>query len=226
MSWIHQVTWFYLLALFMGSINFWLKLQYLAECQTLRRRTCKHVCTCVPTVFILLDTELTQPLRKFRRWCVCKEPTPVLLFDLSSPSEKRWKLYPTPIAIHSQICALWSQQFSSGCSKHSCTAKVKEAALQGRGPQRACVHGRVTQLQGIAQCCVYISAYTLRYCVYCTDPCLYIPRFAHLLEFGEKNHEVSMTALRLLQRMKRDWMHTGRRPSGLCGAGKVLAICL
>lgn len=53
------------------------------------------------------------------------------------------------------------------------------------------------------------------------DPCLYIPRFAHLLEFGEKNHEVSMTALRLLQRMKRDWMHTGRRPSGLCGAGRT-----
>lgn len=52
-----------------------------------------------------------------------------------------------------------------------------------------------------------------------TDPCLYIPRFAQMLEFGEKSHEVSMTALRLLQRMKRDWMHTGRRPSGLCGAG-------
>ncbi|PWA28949.1 hypothetical protein CCH79_00020735 [Gambusia affinis] len=49
-------------------------------------------------------------------------------------------------------------------------------------------------------------------------PCLYIPRFAHMLEFGDKNHEVSMTALRLVQRMKRDWMHTGRRPSGLCGA--------
>ncbi|XP_075803576.1 transcription factor IIIB 90 kDa subunit isoform X3 [Microtus pennsylvanicus] len=57
----------------------------------------------------------------------------------------------------------------------------------------------------------------------CTDPCLYIPRFAHLLEFGEKNHEVSMTALRLLQRMKRDWMHTGRRPSGLCGAALLVA---
>ncbi|XP_042358819.1 BRF1 RNA polymerase III transcription initiation factor subunit b isoform X2 [Plectropomus leopardus] len=51
------------------------------------------------------------------------------------------------------------------------------------------------------------------------DPCLYIPRFAHMLEFGVKTHEVSMTALRLVQRMKRDWMHTGRRPSGLCGAG-------
>ncbi|KAI5937012.1 transcription factor IIIB 90 kDa subunit isoform X1 [Manis javanica] len=55
------------------------------------------------------------------------------------------------------------------------------------------------------------------------DPCLYIPRFAHLLEFGEKTHEVSMTALRLLQRMKRDWMHTGRRPSGLCGAALLVA---
>ncbi|XP_061468334.1 transcription factor IIIB 90 kDa subunit isoform X4 [Rhineura floridana] len=55
------------------------------------------------------------------------------------------------------------------------------------------------------------------------DPCLYIPRFAHMLEFGKKNHEVSMTALRLLQQMKRDWMHTGRRPSGLCGAALLVA---
>ncbi|XP_067411037.1 transcription factor IIIB 90 kDa subunit isoform X1 [Emydura macquarii macquarii] len=55
------------------------------------------------------------------------------------------------------------------------------------------------------------------------DPCLYIPRFAHMLEFGAKNQKVSMTALRLLQRMKRDWMHTGRRPSGLCGAALLVA---
>ncbi|XP_061699233.1 transcription factor IIIB 90 kDa subunit-like isoform X2 [Syngnathoides biaculeatus] len=55
------------------------------------------------------------------------------------------------------------------------------------------------------------------------DPCLYIPRFAQLLEFGDKNHDVSMTALRLVQRMKRDWMHTGRRPSGLCGAALLVA---
>lgn len=45
-----------------------------------------------------------------------------------------------------------------------------------------------------------------------------------MLEFGEKNHDVSMTAMRLVQRMKRDWMHTGRRPSGLCGAGNVSAV--
>ncbi|XP_037602957.1 transcription factor IIIB 90 kDa subunit-like [Sebastes umbrosus] len=55
------------------------------------------------------------------------------------------------------------------------------------------------------------------------DPCLYIARFAQLLEFGEKNHDVSMTAMRLVQRMKRDWMHTGRRPSGLCGAALLVA---
>ncbi|KAM6961254.1 transcription factor IIIB 90 kDa subunit-like [Aplochiton taeniatus] len=55
------------------------------------------------------------------------------------------------------------------------------------------------------------------------DPCLYIPRFSQLLEFGEKNREVSMTALRLLQSMKRDWMHLGRRPSGLCGAALLVA---
>lgn len=51
------------------------------------------------------------------------------------------------------------------------------------------------------------------------DPCLYIHRFAHKLELGDKTHEVSMTALRLVARMKRDWIHHGRRPAGLCGAG-------
>ena len=44
-------------------------------------------------------------------------------------------------------------------------------------------------------------------------------RFAHRLELGDKTHEVSMTALRLVSRMKKDWIHFGRRPSGLCGAG-------
>uniref|UniRef100_A0A3P8RXA0 Transcription factor TFIIB cyclin-like domain-containing protein n=1 Tax=Amphiprion percula TaxID=161767 RepID=A0A3P8RXA0_AMPPE len=35
-----------------------------------------------------------------------------------------------------------------------------------------------------------------------------------------------MTAMRLVQRMKRDWMHTGRRPSGLCGAALLVAARL
>ncbi|XP_011496211.1 PREDICTED: transcription factor IIIB 90 kDa subunit [Ceratosolen solmsi marchali] len=58
------------------------------------------------------------------------------------------------------------------------------------------------------------------------DPCLYIMRFANKLEFGEKTHEVSMTALRVVQRMKRDSIHSGRRPSGLCGAALLMAARL
>ncbi|XP_072930052.1 transcription factor IIIB 90 kDa subunit isoform X2 [Epargyreus clarus] len=59
-----------------------------------------------------------------------------------------------------------------------------------------------------------------------TDPCLYILRFASQLQFEEKQHEVSMTALRLVQRMKRDSIHSGRRPSGVCGAALLIAARL
>jgi len=58
------------------------------------------------------------------------------------------------------------------------------------------------------------------------DPCLYVMRFAHKLEFADKTHEVSMTALRLVSRMKKDWIHFGRRPSGLCGAALLIAARL
>ena len=58
------------------------------------------------------------------------------------------------------------------------------------------------------------------------DPCLYVMRFAHKLEFGDKTHDVSMTALRLVSRMKKDWIHFGRRPSGLCGAALLIAARL
>eukprot|EP00958_Prasinococcus_capsulatus_P007692 scaffold706_cov418-Prasinococcus_capsulatus_cf.AAC.60 len=39
-------------------------------------------------------------------------------------------------------------------------------------------------------------------------------RFADRLEFGKQMHGVANTALRLVASMKRDWMQTGRRPSG------------
>ena len=35
-----------------------------------------------------------------------------------------------------------------------------------------------------------------------------------------------MTAMRLLARMKRDWLHTGRRPAGVCGAALLVAARL
>lgn len=58
------------------------------------------------------------------------------------------------------------------------------------------------------------------------DPCLYILRFASKLEFGPKTQQVANTALRLVQRMKRDSLHSGRRPSGLCGAALLIAARL
>ena len=36
-------------------------------------------------------------------------------------------------------------------------------------------------------------------------------------------HVVAMTALRLVARMKRDWLQVGRRPSGICGACLLIA---
>ncbi|VDO48119.1 unnamed protein product [Haemonchus placei] len=68
-----------------------------------------------------------------------------------------------------------------------------------------------------------------------TDPCLYIMRFACLMELGEKLKDarslyfvasclqVVNLATRLVQRMKRDWLSMGRRPTGLCGAALLLA---
>lgn len=58
------------------------------------------------------------------------------------------------------------------------------------------------------------------------DPCLYVLRFANKLDLGDKTHDVSMTALRLVQRMKKDNIHYGRRPSGVCGAALLMAARL
>ncbi|KAL4858728.1 Transcription factor IIIB subunit [Chlorella vulgaris] len=55
------------------------------------------------------------------------------------------------------------------------------------------------------------------------DPSLYIHRFADRLDFGRQMHGVANTALRLVASMKRDWIQTGRRPSGICGAAIYIA---
>lgn len=56
-----------------------------------------------------------------------------------------------------------------------------------------------------------------------TDPSLLIPRYAAKLDFGDRTNAVSNTALRIVQRMKRDWLHIGRRSSGLCGSALLFA---
>ena len=52
-----------------------------------------------------------------------------------------------------------------------------------------------------------------------------IRRFAKGLEFpdAQARKRVVDDAIRLVQRMDRDWMATGRRPAGICGASLVLA---
>lgn len=55
------------------------------------------------------------------------------------------------------------------------------------------------------------------------DPSLYIHRFADRLNFGSSMRLVADTALRLVRTMKQNWLQTGRRPSGLCGAALYIA---
>ncbi|OMJ13909.1 Transcription factor IIIB 60 kDa subunit [Smittium culicis] len=55
------------------------------------------------------------------------------------------------------------------------------------------------------------------------DPSLYIYRFASMLDLGDKTQAVALDALRLVQRMDRDWIQTGRRPAGICGACLLIA---
>lgn len=65
-----------------------------------------------------------------------------------------------------------------------------------------------------------------------SDPSLFLSRFCDKLKLGppEPNGDpcpmsraVNTTATRLISAMKRDWMQTGRRPSGVCGAALFLA---
>lgn len=50
-----------------------------------------------------------------------------------------------------------------------------------------------------------------------------ILRFAERLEFGPETMRVANDAVRIVQRMNRDWMTPGRRPAGVCGAALILA---
>ncbi|XP_029166581.1 transcription factor IIIB 60 kDa subunit-like [Nylanderia fulva] len=52
------------------------------------------------------------------------------------------------------------------------------------------------------------------------DPSLYLPRFVSKLKLGNEALNLSM---RIISRMKRDWIVVGRRPNNLCGAALVLS---
>lgn len=55
------------------------------------------------------------------------------------------------------------------------------------------------------------------------DPSFFVARFAARLDFGDKTALVANSALRVVSRMKRDWIQTGRRPAGVCAAGLIIA---
>ncbi|KAF9893098.1 transcription factor TFIIIB subunit brf1 [Aspergillus nanangensis] len=55
------------------------------------------------------------------------------------------------------------------------------------------------------------------------EPESLIYRFAKQLEFGTATMQVANEAARIVQRMNRDWMTTGRRPAGICGAALIIA---
>eukprot|EP00466_Bigelowiella_natans_P020099 jgi/Bigna1/129195/aug1.8_g3903 len=58
--------------------------------------------------------------------------------------------------------------------------------------------------------------------VNCLDLTILI-RFAHQLELNEDEHKVALSALKLVGRMKRDWLTVGRKPSGICAAALIIA---
>ena len=58
------------------------------------------------------------------------------------------------------------------------------------------------------------------------DPSLFIHRFADRLQLGRAAAPVAATALRLVASMKRDWLQTGRRPAGVCGAALFVAAAV
>ena len=48
-------------------------------------------------------------------------------------------------------------------------------------------------------------------------------KYAAKLEFGDQTRQVAEDAVKIIRRMKRDWITTGRHPAGLCGACIILA---
>jgi transcription factor IIIB subunit 2 len=50
-----------------------------------------------------------------------------------------------------------------------------------------------------------------------------IKKYCQKLQFGDKTNQVGYDALRIMRRMNRDWIVSGRHPAGLCGACIILA---
>ncbi|XP_070044345.1 transcription factor IIIB 60 kDa subunit-like isoform X2 [Nicotiana tabacum] len=72
------------------------------------------------------------------------------------------------------------------------------------------------------QLCKFLSFENRPFVQKPVDPSLFIHRFTDRL-FGGRKPNISRTALHIVASMKRDWMQTGRKPSGVCGAALYIA---
>ncbi len=77
--------------------------------------------------------------------------------------------------------------------------------------------------------CLYLDTSTQRYGPEVIDllahgPEVLVDRFVDALEFPPQAvRRIKDDAMRIVKRMKRDWMNIGRRPAGVCGAAVILA---
>lgn len=55
------------------------------------------------------------------------------------------------------------------------------------------------------------------------DPSMFMERFAAQMKLGDKTHAVAATGVRIVQALTRNWITTGRRPTGLCGAALLIS---
>lgn len=55
------------------------------------------------------------------------------------------------------------------------------------------------------------------------DPALYLHRFSSRLNLGDKQNAIIMMSLRIITRMKKDWIVVGRRPDSICAIAMLIA---
>lgn len=56
------------------------------------------------------------------------------------------------------------------------------------------------------------------------DPCLYLHRYACRFNLGDKLNSITTMSLRIITRMKKDWIITGRRPDSICAVALTISM--
>ncbi|KAK6928003.1 Brf1, TBP-binding domain [Dillenia turbinata] len=126
----------------------------------------------------------------------------------------------------------WTDQVAASCLYISCRENKKPYLLIDFSDQ---LRVNVYVLGAVfLKLCKLLSLQEHPFIQKPVDPSLFIHRFTDGLLRGmnvenysrsQLSKQISKTALRLVASMKRDWIQTGRKPSGLCGAA-IYVSCL